>query len=125
MQFADVKNDIAFRKIFGNEQKKEILISFLNAVLGLADERRIVDVQVLNPYQVPIVLGAKSTVVDVKAKDEKGREYIVEMQVTDKVGFAQRVVYYSAKSYVSQLDAREEYYELRPVIFIGILNFVF
>ncbi|MCS6795151.1 MAG: Rpn family recombination-promoting nuclease/putative transposase [Raineya sp.] len=125
MQFADVKNDIAFRKIFGNEQKKEILISFLNAILGLEKERKIADVQILNPYQVPIVLGAKSTVLDVKAKDETGKEYIVEMQVTDKIGFAQRVVYYSAKSYVSQLNANEEYYELKPVIFIGILNFVF
>ncbi|MDW8295849.1 MAG: Rpn family recombination-promoting nuclease/putative transposase [Raineya sp.] len=125
MKFVDVKNDIAFRKIFGNESKKEILISFLNAVLGLQGSKRIADVRILNPYQVPIVLGAKSTVLDVKAKDENGKEYIVEMQVTDKIGFAQRVVYYSAKSYISQLNVNEEYYELKPVIFIGILNFTF
>lgn len=125
MQFADVKNDIAFRKIFGNESKKQILISFLNAVLGLEGGRKIADVQILNPYQVPIVLGAKSTVLDVKARDEAGKEYIVEMQVTDKIGFAQRVVYYSAKSYISQLNAKEEYYELKPIIFIGILDFTF
>ncbi|WP_448529112.1 Rpn family recombination-promoting nuclease/putative transposase [Raineya sp.] len=125
MQFADVKNDIAFRKIFGNENKKQILISFLNAILGLEGERKIADVQILNPYQVPIVLGAKSTVLDVKARDEAGKEYIVEMQVTDKIGFAQRVVYYSAKSYISQLNAKEEYYQLKPVIFIGILDFTF
>ena len=42
MQFADVKNDIAFRKIFGNETKKEILISFLNAVLTLEGEKQMV-----------------------------------------------------------------------------------
>ncbi|MDW8295850.1 MAG: PD-(D/E)XK nuclease family transposase, partial [Raineya sp.] len=75
MKFVDVKNDIAFRKIFGNESKKEILISFLNAVLGLQGSKRIADVRILNPYQVPIVLGAKSTVLDVKAKDENGKEY--------------------------------------------------
>jgi predicted transposase/invertase (TIGR01784 family) len=125
MQFADIKNDIAFRKIFGNENKKEILISFLNAVLKLEGNKKIIWVEILNPYQLPIVLGAKSTILDVKAKDKSGNEYIVEMQVTDKIGFAKRVVYYSAKSYSAQLNAGENYYQLKPTIFIGILNFVF
>ncbi len=125
MQFADVKNDIAFRKIFGNESKKEILISFLNAVLKLEGKKKIAWVQILNPYQIPIVLGAKSTILDVKAKDQGGSEYIVEMQVTDKIGFAKRVVFYTAKSYSSQLNQGENYAQLKPTIFIGILNFSF
>jgi predicted transposase/invertase (TIGR01784 family) len=125
MQFADIKNDIAFRKIFGNENKTEILISFLNAVLKMEGNRKITWVEILNPYQLPIVLGAKSTILDVKAKDKSGNEYIVEMQVTDKIGFAKRVVYYSAKSYSAQLNSGENYYQLKPTIFIGILNFVF
>lgn len=125
MQFADIKNDIAFRKIFGNENKKEILISFLNAILKLENSQQITWVKILNPYQLPIVLGAKSTILDVKAKDKLGNEYIVEMQVTDKIGFAKRVVYYSAKSYSAQLDEGKEYYKLKPTIFIGILNFEF
>ncbi len=125
MEFADVKNDIAFRKIFGNEAKKEILISFLNAILKLEGKQKIAWVEILNPYQVPIVLGAKSTVLDIKAKDETGKEYIVEMQVTDKIGFAKRVVFYTAKSYSSQLNVGENYAQLKPTIFIGILNFTF
>jgi predicted transposase/invertase (TIGR01784 family) len=125
MQFADVKNDIAFRKIFGNQNKKEILISFLNAILKLEGSKKITWVEILNPYQLPIVLGAKSTILDVRAKDKSGNEYIVEMQVTDKIGFAKRVVYYSAKSYSAQLNAGEEYRKLKPTIFIGILNFTF
>jgi hypothetical protein len=43
MKFVDVKNDVAFRKIFGNENKKVILISFLNAVLGLEGQSRVKD----------------------------------------------------------------------------------
>ena len=125
MQFADVKNDIAFRKIFGNAAKTEILTSFLNALLKLEDNKRIAFITILNPYQVPIVLGAKSTILDVKAKDKSGNEYIVEMQLTDKIGFAKRVVYYSAKSYSAQLSTGEDYYKLKPTIFIGILNFEF
>ncbi|TAE00337.1 MAG: Rpn family recombination-promoting nuclease/putative transposase [Bacteroidetes bacterium] len=125
MQFADIKNDIAFRKIFGNENKKEILISFLNAVLKLEGNKQISWVEILNPYQMPIVLGAKSTILDVKSKDKAGNEYIVEMQVTEKAGFAKRAVFYSAKSYSSQLNVGDDYYKLKPTIFIGILNFVF
>ncbi len=125
MKFADIKNDIAFRKIFGNENKTEILISFLNAVLKLEGKKKIVWVQILNPYQVPIVLGAKSTILDVKAKDQIGNEYIVEMQVTDKIGFDKRVVYYTAKSYSAQLSVGEDFAKLKSTIFIGILNFTF
>lgn len=47
---------------------------------------------------MPIVLGAKSSILDVKAKDKVGNEYIVEMQMTDKLGFAKRVVYYMPKA---------------------------
>ncbi len=125
MQFADIKNDIAFRKIFGNGGKTEILISFLNAILKLEGNKKIASVTIVNPYQVPIVLGAKSTILDVKATDARGNEYIVEMQLTDKIGFAKRVVYYSAKSYAAQLNIGENYYQLKPTIFIGILNFEF
>jgi predicted transposase/invertase (TIGR01784 family) len=125
MQFADIKNDVAFRKIFGNENKTEILISFLNAVLKLEGKQQITWVEILNPYQMPIVLGAKSTILDVKARDKAGKEYIVEMQVTERIGFAKRVVYYSSKSYSAQLAVGEDYANLKPTIFIGILNFKF
>jgi predicted transposase/invertase (TIGR01784 family) len=123
MQFADVKNDIAFRKIFGNETKTEILISFLNAVLKLEGNKQIAWVEILNPYQLPRIAGSKSTILDVRAKDKAGNSYIVEMQVTDKKGLDKRIVYYGAKGYASQLDASKNYYKLKPVIFIGILNF--
>ncbi len=123
MQFADVKNDIAFRKIFGNETKTEILISFLNAVLKLEGTKLITWVEILNPYQLPRIAGSKSTILDVRAKDKAGNSYIVEMQVTDKKGLDKRITFYSARGYASQLDASENYYKLKPVIFIGILNF--
>ncbi|TAH28106.1 MAG: Rpn family recombination-promoting nuclease/putative transposase, partial [Cytophagales bacterium] len=105
--------------------KTEILVSFLNAVLKLEGNKKIASVTIQNPYQVPIVLGAKSTILDVKAKDKAGNEYIVEMQLTNKIAFAKRVVYYSAKSYSAQLSVGEDYYKLKPTIFIGILNFEF
>ncbi|GAB4421738.1 MAG: Rpn family recombination-promoting nuclease/putative transposase [Bacteroidia bacterium] len=123
MKFADVKNDIAFRKIFGNENRKETLISFLNAILDFQDEQRITQVTILNPYQFPKLKGGKVTIIDVKATDQAGRAYIVEMQVGDIDGFEKRVLYYTAKSYTDQIKRADFYRKLRPVIFIGILDF--
>jgi predicted transposase/invertase (TIGR01784 family) len=86
MKFVDVKNDVAFRKIFGNENKKEILISFLNAVLKLTGDKRINNVVIANPFQLPILPNMKTSIIDVKAKDYKGNTFIVEMQVADILG---------------------------------------
>jgi predicted transposase/invertase (TIGR01784 family) len=107
MQFADIKNDIAFRKIFGNDTKTEILISFLNAILKLEGSKQIVWVEILNPYQLPRMAGSKTTILDVRAKDQSGNFYIVEMQVTDKKGLDKHITFYSARGYASQLDAGE------------------
>jgi predicted transposase/invertase (TIGR01784 family) len=123
MKFADVKNDIAFRKVFGNENRKESLISFLNAVLDFHDDQRITEVTILNPYQLPKLKGGKVTIIDVKATDQLGRTYIIEMQVGDIDGFAKRVLFYSSKSYSDQIKRADFYRKLRPVIFIGILDF--
>lgn len=123
MKFVDVKNDIAFRKIFGNEQKKIILISFLNAVLGLEGEDRVADVTLLNPFQLPRIIGEKSSIIDVKAKDIKGSTFIVEMQVAEPAGFDKRVLYYTSRDYAGQINVGDEYPKLRPVYFIGVLDF--
>jgi len=123
MRFVDVKNDIAFRKIFGNENKKEILISFLNAVLKLENQNKITNVNLLNPFQFPKIKGLKVTVIDVKVTDETGNVFIIEMQLTDKKGLDKRIQYYGAKGYSSQIERGDEYLKLKPMVFIGILDF--
>jgi predicted transposase/invertase (TIGR01784 family) len=125
MEFADVKNDIAFRKIFGNDNRKETLISFLNAVLAFKGKQKIVSVKIMNPYQLPKLRGGKVSIIDVKATDQTGRHYIVEMQVGELDGFAKRVLYYFSKSYSEQIKRGDFYRQLNPVIFIGILDFAF
>jgi predicted transposase/invertase (TIGR01784 family) len=123
MKFVEITNDIAFRKIFGNESKKKSLISFLNAVISLPKKEQIVDVEITNPYQLGKLSGGKSTIVDVKAKDEKGNVFIVEMQVAEFHSFHKRILYYTSQSYVAQIDEGVEYKKLKPVYFIGILEF--
>jgi predicted transposase/invertase (TIGR01784 family) len=125
MDFADVKNDIAFRKIFGNENRKEVLISFLNAILAFKGKQKIVEVNIMNPYQLPKLRGGKVSIIDVKTTDQAGRHYIVEMQVGQLDGFAKRVLYYFSKSYSEQIKRGDFYRQLKPVIFIGILDYSF
>ncbi len=123
MKFADVKNDIAFRKIFGNAKKSISLISFLNAVLELEGLDCIKSVTFINPYLLPRLSEEKSSIIDVRATDQKGRRFVVEMQVASKKGFKQRVQYYAARDYSMQIESGEDYHKLRPTYFVGILDF--
>ena len=123
MKFADPKNDLAFKKIFGNENHKNILISFLNAVLDFQGERSIVDVSLANPYQVPKIPELKETILDIKAYNKEGDSFIVEMQKKDLGDFTKRSLYYTSKAYVAQLPKGQDYTVLKKVYFIGILNF--
>ncbi len=125
MRFADVKNDIAFRKIFGDEKKKIILISFLNAIQQREGDARIKDISIGNPYQPPILPDFKSTILDVRARDYAGVTYIVEMQIANKGNMDKRALYYTSKEYSGQILEGEQYSELNPVIFIGVFNYPF
>jgi predicted transposase/invertase (TIGR01784 family) len=122
--FVDPKNDVAFRKIFGDENKKEILISFLNNILEFADTpREIIDLTIKNPYQVPKLKELKETILDIKALDKRKIHYIIEMQVFHTTAFEKKVLYYVSKSYYQQLSRAEDYPKLNQVIFLGFLNF--
>jgi predicted transposase/invertase (TIGR01784 family) len=123
MNFADPRSDIAFKKIFGSQQRSHILISFLNAALGFGGERAIASLTILNPYQAPDLKGLKESILDVKATDKLGREFIVEMQIERDPFFCKRAVYYSAKAYSQQLDKGLYYDTLHEVYFLGILSF--
>jgi predicted transposase/invertase (TIGR01784 family) len=123
MQFVDVKTDIAFKKIFGSDQHKDILIGFLNAVLELEGDRRIKSVTLKNPWQPPDIPILKETILDIRAVDNRGISFIVEMQVKDTNFFDKRAMYYTAKAYTSQIKKGENYPKLNQVIFIGILDF--
>ena len=123
MKFADPKNDLAFKKIFGDENHKHILISFLNSVLDFTSNQTIVDISLANPYQVPRIPELKETILDIKATNRDGEAFIVEMQKKDLGDFTKRSLYYTSKAYVSQLPKGQNYTLLKRVYFIGILNF--
>jgi predicted transposase/invertase (TIGR01784 family) len=122
MIFMNPKTDFAFKRIFGSEQSKDILISFLNALL-YNGEPTIQDLTILNPYQAPRIRGVKETYLDVKAKITGGTTVIIEMQVLNVEGFEKRILYNAAKAYSIQLDRKDAYSLLNPVIALTITDF--
>ena len=123
MKFADPRNDIAFKKIFGDERHKEVLISFLNSVLDFIDDKAIIDVKIDNTYQLSTIEELKDTILDIKATNKSGEEFIVEMQKKNIGDFAKRSLYYTSKAYVSQIKKAEDYLTLKKVYYIAIVDF--
>ena len=82
MQFLDVKTDFAFKKVFGSEQSKDILIDFLNAILDFEDTE-VTDLTIVDPYQIPLLKGRTGSV----DKDEPMvyicENYTCKIPVTD------------------------------------------
>ncbi len=123
MRFADPRTDFTFKRIFGNEQAKEVLISFLNAVLGLDEAHAIKQVTLLDPYEAPKTKYLRDSFLDVKCLDARGVSFIVEMQVSYVAGFEKLVIYNASKAYANQLLKGEPYPKLNQVISINILDF--
>lgn len=122
MRFIDPRTDFAFKKIFGSEESKPILISFLNALV-YQGQPRIKDLEIIDPYQAAKVLGLKDTYLDVKAVLDDNTKVIIEMQYEYLPGFEQRVLYNAAKGYANQLVRGQRYSELNSVIALTIVNF--
>ena len=123
-KFLDPKNDFAFKRVFGTEKNKDILIQFLNDILNHRYIGQISEVTFLPPAQEPEVAASKQSIVDVLCRDQSGMQYIVEMQVAESAGFEKRAQFYASKAYSSQLFKGDDYNELREVIFLAITDFV-
>ena len=122
MRFIDPKTDFAFKRIFGSDQSHEILISFLNSMI-YNGEAIVQDLEILNPYQPPKIVGIKASYLDVRAKLCTGETVIIEMQVLNVSWFEKRVLYNAAKGYAIQADAGMHYTALNPVIALTITDF--
>lgn len=118
----DPKVDFAFKMLLGNEQHKSLLIHFLNAVLADAPGIHIQTVDLLNPFNEREFESDKLSVVDVKARDNAGRWYQIEIQLLNHAGLIERILYTLCTLYHRQLEKGKAYTSLRPVIAIWILN---
>ena len=117
----DPRIDIIFKKLFGVEENKELLISLINSVVSEEDQVR--DVTILNPHNPQNFKGDKLSILDVKAEGHNGERFNIEIQMTDTADYDKRALYYWAKLYTEQLAVGEPYSELNKAIGIHILNF--
>ena len=124
MNFLDIKTDFAFKKVFGSEGSKDLLISFLNSVIEFDQQQTITDLTIVDPYSIPLLKGMKDTFVDVKAELSDNTKVIIEMQVLNHEGFEKRVLYNAAKNYSMQLKKGDPYHLLNPVIALTITDFI-
>ncbi len=122
-RYLDPKADVVFKKIFG--QHPHLLRSFLNAVLPLPEGTWIESLEYLSSEQTPEIPVFKTTVVDVKCKDQMGRIFIVEMQIQWTDAFKQRLLFGASTAYVRQLKHGEDYNLLKPIYGLGLLASVF
>lgn len=132
--YASLTNDYMFKRIFGSEECKDILIAFLNRIVGNGE---ITDVAFLNTEHLGPTEDDRKAVFDISVRTQSGEEYIVEMQLAQQTHFRDRALFYTGYPVINQAErAREKYIEthgdpagfrwdfsLKPVRFIGVVNF--
>ncbi len=124
MSYIKPWSDIFIKYLFGTPGNNDILLSFINAVLMSKGYDRIVKVEVKNPFNIKEFTLDKESILDVKAHDENGRLYDIEVQSDEQGYYVARSLYYWSTVYSSQLNEAEIYSKLTPVISINLLNFI-
>lgn len=114
--------DLIFKAIFGDENHTGLTRSFLNAILSEIGRPRAASVEILNPFRPGHFSDEKDSVLDVRARDETGREFQIEMQMRSFVELPQRMLHNWASLYLAHLRKGESYIALRPLICIWILD---
>ena len=123
MRYLNPKADLTFKRVFG--EHPDLVMSFLNALLPLQREEYITDIEYLPSEMVPDNPLRTNSIVDVRCKDNKGRHFIVEMQMIWSPEFKQRVLFNASKAYVRQMGSGEKYDLLQPVYSLNLVNDVF
>ena len=114
--------DIAFKKLFGVEENKDLLISLINSVVSKEDQ--VEKVEILNPYNFQDFKKEKLSILDIKAKGPTGKRYCIEIQISDDGDYDKRALFYWGKAYTQQLSKGMGYSKLNKTIGIHILNFI-
>jgi len=120
-RYIDPFTDFGFKWLFGTEENKELLISFLNDLLDIED--KIVDIEYRNLEKLGLNIIDRKAIFDVFCTDEKNNNFIVELQRSKQKYFKDRSVYYTSFPIQEQSKRGDWDYELKKVYFVGILEF--
>ena len=120
-KYIDPFTDFGFKHIFGNEENKHFLISFLNDLLDIDD--KIVDLKYRNLEKLGLNIVDRRAVFDVYCTDEKNNSFIVELQRSKQKYFKDRSLYYTSFPIQQQSKRGDWDYRLKKIFFVGILDF--
>lgn len=116
-------NDILFKFIFASEERKQVTIDFLNAVLNRSGKNSIKDIQFKNSEIVPFYEDDKLTRFDIFCVTEKDTQIDVEVQIVNKKNMERRTLFYWSQMYLMNLNKGDKYQDLKPAITINILRY--
>jgi len=118
--------DYGFKRLFGEEPNKDLLLDFLNELLK-DKEGEIIEISYLPNEKLPITIGDRRAIYDLYCKNAKGEYFIVEMQKAEQKYFKDRMLFYSTFPIQEQARNKDKNwnFELKHVYAIGILDFEF
>jgi len=122
-KYLDIFTDYGFKKIFGEEASRKILIDFLNSLLP--DDTLIKDLTFKNTEQLGVTADDRRAVYDIYCENERGEKFIVELQKAKQDYFKERTIYYSTFPISEQAKKGDWNYDLKAVFCIGLLDFTF
>ena len=123
MRYLDPKADLTFKRVFG--EHPDLVMSLLNALLPLESKQEVTEIEYLPVELVPDNPLRKNSIVDVRCRDNRGRVFLVEMQMIWTPEFKQRILFNASKAYVRQIKAGEHYELLQPVYSLNLVNDIF
>lgn len=123
-KFINPFTDYGFKKIFGQEISKDLLIDFLNVLLK--GERVITDLTFLNNEQLPEYDEGRGLIYDIYCSTDTGEKIIVEMQNKSQLHFKERALYYLSNAVVQQGEKGNEWkFNIKAVYGVFFMNFLF
>ena len=122
-KFINPFTDVGFKRIFGQEINKDLLIDFLNALLE--GERQVKDIRFLDKELLPMYENDRRLIYDVYCTDENGEQFIVEMQNKEHVNFRERTIFYLSQAIARQGEKGVDWrFDLKAVYSVFFLNFM-
>jgi len=122
-RYINLFTDFGFKKIFGSEENKDILLDFLNTLL--ADKQQIIDLKFLNSELLGGNIMERKAIFDLYCENDKGEQFIVELQRAKQEFFKERSIFYASRAIQAQSKRGKWDYNWQSVYTIAILDFEF
>lgn len=122
-RYINLFTDFGFKKVFGSEENKDILLDFLNTLL--ADKQVITDLKFLNTERLGNSILDRKAIFDLYCENDKGEKFIVELQRAEQEFFKERSIFYAARAIEDQAKRGKWNYNWEAVYTIAIMDFEF